>query len=170
MFVVTKVTQRYDPQQDRIRLSLQNAAGDVLVLWLTQRLANQLAPALANWLEDSLKGSAGAESATTLHVWEQSAAQARLKPGRPVDPATATAEALPSTIELARGPKGYAMTFKWGRAGAARLTMNATELRQWLGILHRLFDTARWSKHAWPKWLSAAAAEGKPPASRRLLH
>ena len=51
MFVIQKITQRYDPEQDRIGLTTQNAKNQVLLLWLTQQLANRLAGALAaGWM------------------------------------------------------------------------------------------------------------------------
>ena len=51
MLMIQKITQRYDPEQDRIGMTTQNADGQVLLLWLTQRLANRLAGALASWLD-----------------------------------------------------------------------------------------------------------------------
>ena len=51
MLVIEKISQHYDPEQDRIGLTAQNAEGRVLLLWLTQRLANRLAGALTRWLD-----------------------------------------------------------------------------------------------------------------------
>ena len=39
MFSIQKITPRYDQEQDRLSLNVQNAEGQVLLLWLTQRLA-----------------------------------------------------------------------------------------------------------------------------------
>jgi hypothetical protein len=170
MFMIQKITQRYDPEQDRIGLTAQSAKDQVLLLWLTQRLANRLAGALTRWLDEELKTIASGRSVFSLHAWEQSAARAQMKPGRPVDPAAAQSEALVNAVDLARGPNGYTLTFKWGSAGAARLTLTATELRQWLGILYRQFDTAGWPKHAWPKWFAAGAGSGAPSTMHHVLH
>ena len=76
------------------------------------------------------------------------------KPGAKA--AAAQGEALLETIDLARSQNGYNLSFKWGKAGVAQLTMSGTELRQWLGILYRLFDAAEWPKHAWPPWFGSA--------------
>jgi len=170
MFVIQKITQRYDPEQDRIALTTQNTKGQVMLLWLTQRLANRLAGALVRWLDEELKTTAPGRSMFTLHAWEQSAARAQMKPGRPVDPAAARSEALVDAVDLTRGPTGYTLTFKWGSADAARLTLTATELRQWLIILHGLFDTAEWSKHAWPEWFAVSPESPAPPPAPHLLH
>lgn len=168
MFIIQKITQCFDPAQDRICLSVQDGNDQVLLLWLTQRLANRLAGALANWLDDDLKIQAAGQSVPSLHAWEQAAAQAQLKPDRPVETAAAKGEALLETVDLARGLHGYTLTFKWGGTGAAQLTMSGTELRQWLGILHRLFDTAGWPKHAWPQWFGAVGSA--PSAATYSLH
>lgn len=170
MFVIQKITQCYDPEQDRIGLTAQNAEGQVLLLWLTQRLANRLAGVLANWLDEDVKTMASGESIFSLHTWEQSAAQAQFKPERPVERVAAQGEALMNAVDLARGPNGYTLTFKWGSEGAARLILTATELRQWLIILHRQFDTAGWPKHAWPEWFAAGAQSCALSAEHHVLH
>ena len=170
MFMIQKITQRYDPEQDRIGLTTQNAKNQVLLLWLTQRLANRLAGALASWLDKDVKTLASGQSVFSLHDREQSAARAQMTPGRPVDPAAAQGEALLNAVDLVRGPNGYTLTFKWGSAGAARLMLNPTQLRQWLIILHRQFDTAGWPKHAWPEWFAAGAESGAPSTTHHVLH
>lgn len=71
MFVIQKITQGYDPEQDRIGLTAQSAKDQVLLLWLTQRLANRLAGALARWLGEDVKTLASGQSAFSLHAWEQ---------------------------------------------------------------------------------------------------
>jgi hypothetical protein len=170
MFMIRKITQRYDPEQDRIGLTAQNAEGQVLLLWLTQRLVNRLVGILASWLDEDVKTMTSGRSMFSLHAWEQSSAEAQLKPGRPVDPAAVQGEALVNAVDLARGPKGYTLTFKWVSAGAARLMLNPTELRQTLIILHRIFDTAGWPKHAWPEWFAAGAESGAPSTTHHVLH
>lgn len=157
MFIIQKITPCFDPVQDRICLNVQDGNGQVLLLWLTQRLANRLAGTLANWLDDDLKTQAAGQSIPSLHVWEQAAAQAQLKPDRPVEVAAAKGAALLETVDLARGLHGYTLTFKWRGGEVAQLVMSGTELRQWLGILYRLFDTAEWPKYAWPQWFGEAS-------------
>jgi hypothetical protein len=167
MFIIRKITQRYHIEQDRICMSVQNEDGQVLLLWLTQRLANRLAGALVAWLDNDLKAVAIGQFVSNLHALEQAVAQAQSTSCQPVDPAVARSEALLSIVDLARDQHdGYTLTFKWA-AESARLTLSVTELRQWLGILHRLFDTAEWPKHVWPEWF---AAGGIPSVFSHLLH
>lgn len=170
MIVIKKITQHYDPEQDRIGLTTEDAEGRVHLLWLTLRLANRLAGTLANWLDEDVKALAPGQSVFSLHAWEQSAAQAQFTPGRPVKLTAVRGEALLNAVDLVRGPNGYTLTFKWGTGGAARLTVTVTELRQWLIILHRQFDTAGWPKNAWPKWFSANPESAAPSTVPHLLH
>lgn len=170
MFVIQKISQHYNQEQDRIGQTAQNAEGRVLLLWLTQRLVNLLVGTLSSWLEDDLQTSSADQSAFKLNAWEQSSAEAQMKPDLPLDPAAAQAEALVNTINLARSPNGYDLTFRWGAAGVAHLTLTATELRQWLGILHHLFDIAEWPKQAWPEWFSASQKNGAPTTKLPVLH
>ncbi len=162
MFLIQKISQFYYPEQDCIGLTTQNADGRTLLLWLTQRFANRLVGTLAHWLDEDVKTVASGQSVFSLHGWEQSSAEAQLKIGRPADPAAAQGEALLNAADLTCGPSGYTVTFKWGSAGTVRLMFHTTELRQWLSILHRQFDTTGWPKHAWPEWFAAGAGSGAP--------
>ncbi|MCX5820662.1 MAG: hypothetical protein NT047_12280 [Deltaproteobacteria bacterium] len=170
MFAIRKITQRYDPEQDRIGLTAQNDEGRVLLLWLTQRLTNRLVGKLASWLDEDVKTMPSGRPMFSPHAWEQSSAEVQLKPDRPVDAAAVQGEALLTAVDLARDPSGYTLTFKWGSAGAARLRLNPTELRQSLIILHRLFDTAGWPKHAWPEWFAAGEGSGASSTTHHVLH
>ena len=170
MFVIQKITQHYNQEQDRIGQTVASAEGRVLLLWLTQRLINLLVGTLASWLEEDVKISAAGQSAFKLNAWEQSSAEALVKPDRPVDPTVAQGEALVNSIDLARSPNGYTLTFKWGPAGAALLTFTAIEMRQWLGILHHLFDIAEWPKQAWPEWFSANQKNDASTTTHNVLH
>ena len=46
-----RITTEYSETEDRIRLSGELAAGEVMILWLTQRLFNHLVYHLCGWLE-----------------------------------------------------------------------------------------------------------------------
>lgn len=172
MFVIKKITQHYDPEQDRISLTAQTAEEQVIVLWLTQRLVNRLAEILSSWLEKEVKAMVGEHSIFSLQAWEQSAAQAQLKPEPPVVRTAAQSEALVNLIDLGHSSKGYTLTFKWKSEseGSARLMLTATEMRQWLIILYKQFDVAGWTKLAWPKWFSVDTQSGTPSSTHHCLH
>ena len=170
MFVIQKISQHYNQEQDRIGQTAQNAEGQVLLLWLTQRLANLLVGTLSSWLDEDMKTELAGQSALVMHAREQMSAEAQLQLGQPLDPTTALGEALVNTIDLARSDNGYKLTFKWGLAGAAFLAFTAMELRQWLSILHHLYDIAEWNKQVWPDWFSLSQKNSAPATTHRLLH
>lgn len=167
MFMIQKITPRYDQEQDRLSLNVQNAEGQVLLLWLTQRLANRLVQTLGGWLDEALDAGTAGQATSALHAFEQSVAQAHLKAHRPVEPEAAQAAILLTSVDLARSPDGYALTFKWGGEDGARLFLSLLELRQLLGIISSLFAAADWPRHAWPPWF---AAETGADAASIVLH
>jgi hypothetical protein len=160
MFVITKITQRYDARQDRIALTMQDAGNRVLLLWLTQRLANRVAGTLAKWLDEDVKAQASGQTSFNLHTFEQWAARAKMRSGQPVDSAAPQSEGLLQEVRLARSPKDCRLTFRWGSTGTARLHLDPTQLRQWLIILHRQFRKAGWSRHVWPDWITVDEETG----------
>jgi len=170
MFMIQKITPRYDQEQDRLSLNVRNAEGQVLLLWLTQRLANRLARTLGGWLDEALDNATTGQAASSLQAFEQSAAQAQLKAHSPValEPEAAQAGILLTSVDLARSPDGYVLTFKWGGETGARLFLSLLELRQLLGIISCLFTAADWPRHAWPAWF--AAETGAAAAAAIVLH
>lgn len=152
MFIIQKISQRYDPHEDRLCLSASNPLGETCALWLTQRLANQLALSLAQWLDETLHQLSDRSAARDVHAWEQAAAQAALRADEPVS--TPMPPHLLHSIDLSRQDDIYGLTFRWAPEGAAQLTLNATELRQWLGILAQLYRSGEWPMHAWPTWIT----------------
>lgn len=184
MVEIKRVTPRYDALQDRIALTMEDAGKQVLLLWLTQRLANRLAGTLAGWLDEDVRVSASKEDLprspghapasnhssertgmqgmgeSGLHAMEQWVARSRMKPSRPVDRTAAKSEALLSTIDLLRRDGVCTLTFRWGSQGAASLKLDKTRLRQWLIALYRQFKVAGWPKEVWPHWITEGEDAG----------
>lgn len=160
-FIITRITQRYDPGEDRIALTAQNAEKEVLLLWLTLRLANRLAGTLTGWLDERVKAAAPEheETPSGIHSFEQWTAQARMRRAPPVERCTTTEEALISEVSLRRGTKGVMLTFRWGTERQARLRLDGTQLRQWLIILYRQYRRADWPKTVWPNWIALGEEE-----------
>jgi hypothetical protein len=169
MFSIQKFTLGYNPLQDRVSLSASNAEGEVIVLWLTQRLLNQLTQTLMAWLDDELKAATSGRVIPELHAFEQSAALSVYKPEKPVSAAESPEESLITTIDLSHKLNGFQLVFRWDAAGAARLFMDSVQLRQFMGILFRVVEMAGWPKDSWPDWFSAETdmqSSSMPP----LLH
>ena len=185
MIVIKKFTLGYDRLQDRISLAARGAQGEVVLLWLTQRLLIRLVRALLQRLDKELEGAVAVGSLSEtgtpasgavpaapqrnrpvqagilpqLHALEQSAAQSVLKPERPVQPAAQAEEHLLTTIELGSNPKGHVIVCRWSAEEAAQLVMDSIQLRQFMGMLYRVFGSAEWPRTSWPDWFSADSAD-----------
>ena len=54
MAELQRITTEFVDAEDRIRLAGEDAAGEAVVLWLTQRLLNRLVAHLCDWLEQRI--------------------------------------------------------------------------------------------------------------------
>ena len=142
MFIVQKMTQCYDGLEDRIQVNLQDANSQVICLWLTLRLANMMMNLLAKWADEL--------AAEVKNQKKKDADVISTQISSEVKRSAAKEEALLTTIDFSYGDRGYVLTFKWGAIGAARINLQANQLRQYLEGFSRLYDIAKWPKTAWP--------------------
>jgi len=141
-----RVTTEYAPTEDRIRLSGETATGGTVVLWLTQRLLNLMVPRLTGWLE-----SHGGDA--LLQEFAQQAAESSLGAELPVSAAESDGWCVMS-VDIATGTEGVGLVFKSANNHqAARLTLSAEALRQWLGIVRGQYGTGAWPTTVWPAWM-----------------
>jgi len=152
VFVIQKLTQRYDGIQDRIEISLQNGEGHVVKLWLTQRLANKMIPVLARWLpelQDDLD--------------EEKSHHGLLEPNKPdnvpVMGSAAQEEGLLITVDFTKHEMSYILVFKWGVTGEAKIVMKAKDMSQYIKAFGNLYDVAKWPKSTWPKEFTIQATQ-----------
>jgi hypothetical protein len=168
MPALQKITTSYSDNEDRLCVAGQDGAGDAVVLWLTQRLANRLVRQFVAWLEDADDGRLAALAPDLRHSWAQEAAARQLEPSAPVRADRAAPALLVTSVDLVREDGRYLMSFhRQGEADITTLTFSTTELRQWLGIVHHLYQAADWPRHAWPAWMEETPREHRQPA---LLH
>ncbi|MBU3694617.1 MAG: hypothetical protein FGM40_07295 [Rhodocyclaceae bacterium] len=171
---IQKLTQGYSPFEDRISLDAQSADGRVLRLWLTRRLADTLFGHLGGMV--SARAAKKDESfARHLQVWEQQAAQSQMRNDEPVR--WQGDSVLVAGFDIGRvgsNKKGARVIFKASMAGmvhpVATLSLEEVHLRQWIGLVFRIYGTARWPRDVWPQWLidaqrkaaDAEASRGDP--------
>jgi hypothetical protein len=158
-----RVTTEYVAAEDRIRLSGEAADGTTIVLWLTQRLLNLLAPRLTGGLERP-----DSASDTLLQGFAQQAAEASLSPQPAVEVTTPAASWRVDAVDILSGPDGVALTFRSDEGPAARLTLATEPLRQWLGILRRQYQAAGWTDRVWPDWMEDAVMAPTRPGATPL--
>jgi len=163
MFVIEKFTHSYDKTEDRISLTCQDSAGEVVRLWLTQRLLLRLTEVLVKFLDDELNSERAGRFVSDMHEFEQSAALSGLKGQAPVKSDALREDVLVTAVDLTPLAKGYRLIFRREADRVAGIVFSRVTLRQFLGILYRLFGKAGWPRHAWPAWFSQEAASGSTP-------
>jgi len=161
---IEKLTQGYDAAEDRLFIDVRLASGEAQRLWLTQRLAGVLVQHLCAWLDEHLAASASGHHDARLHAFEQQAAAAALAPDKAVE--RGRDATLVHSVDLDRGEQAVRLVFRAaGAAGGPEMTLDATRLRQWLGILRGLSAEAGWPTGHWPAWLSPEVARSTLPSA-----
>lgn len=159
---ISTITTKYDPDQDRIILAVADTAEVTLKLWLTRRLTQRLIPALLQGLQDQISAPPDAQpqALEAANVYAQLQARITKKPAHAVQTQDATAQHLVTEIGIQVGKQG-AKTLEFRCAELpepAILSLNATELRQWLEVLKHANDKGQWQLDVFPDWLAAAAS------------
>ena len=155
MFKIEKFTSRYDAEEDRLHLLVSDDEVQTLGLWLTRRLANELMEMLIDEL--SVLGTSATEEHvhTALQAWEQSAANAQFTPLPPVPSESAQSDGLVTSVGVVNGGAHFGMVFNLSDSRSACITMSSSRVRQWLGIVHKLYSKAEWpSDGLWPEWIT----------------
>jgi len=174
---LTRLTTNYADIEDRILLIGEIANSPPAAMWLPQRLAMRLLPALLQWLDHqtgvtSNQPSGAARPTAELqkqvvHGFAQEAARAELMPQPPVQIAGAGEGWLVHSVDLTPAQDRLALVFRAADGRAAGVALTATELRQWLAILHGVWLRAEWPTSTWPDWIEG---EAKPAGQHIVLH
>ena len=173
MAELQRITTQFVDREDRIRLAGENAAGQALVLWLTQRLLGRALPHLFAWLERRASppdnNRADAARAEVLQSFAQLAALTALEAQTPVPSHAPRGAWLVHTVDIATTDDAVTLSFKNDAtvAEAATMTLSEQAIRQWLNILHDQYVVAEWPLTLWPEWVARPPAA---PAHSALLH
>ena len=152
-----KVTLTYVDEEDRIRLSAQTPEGEVVVLWLTQRLGNRLIPVLRDWL---LKQVQGGVNSDVLHQFEQQAAQQASSSEKAVVVSPNSHFWLINRVDVSYSSTRMTLIFKGKEEEqTAKMTLVNTAMRQWFDILYRVYQRAQWQCADWPLWMHQLSNE-----------
>lgn len=144
--ILQRITSEFVEREDRVRVRGALADGQVVVLWLTQRLLNRALPPLIDWLD---KQPSPDTSAT-------SAAPPAGEPSAPVVEHGGELHHLIDQLDLAFGNSGVRLTFSSKPSGTVQqvgaLILSAAALGQWLEILLRQYRKGQWPETAWGDW------------------
>lgn len=146
-----KITLTYVDEEDRIQLSAQTPEGEVVVLWLTQRLGNRLIAVLRDWL---LKQVQAGVNSDVLHQFEQQAAQQARASETAVVASPHSYAWLINRVDVSYSPTQMTLIFKGkDEAESAQMTLVNTAMRQWFDIMYRVYQRAQWQCVDWPLWM-----------------
>lgn len=178
MTTLQRITTEYVPLEDRIRLSGEDEREQTHILWLTQRLLSQVISHLLDLIEKQSpspgkSGGGESQASSLMQGFAQQAAEAELRQETPVQTAAAAEGWLVQEVDIALSPEGALLLVFKREAGAvdqqseegvARLSVEAMQLRQWLGIIHAQWQRAGWPLALWPSWMdeTSATVSAKP--------
>jgi hypothetical protein len=180
---VTRATLAYNQVEDRISLTCALKSDECNVLWLTARLASQLAPHLCQivaQLPEAPQVSGGQEAAgrnapaASEELVSNAAAGALENAEMPVSEAPVIAEAgsaswVVTAIDITNGPMLVQLGFRDDQGHApALLSLEHTLLAQWLEGLRQCYVQAGWPMACWR--VPASAGPQSHAASQVALH
>jgi hypothetical protein len=148
MRLAARMTTGYDVQQDRLCLSVLDQQRRRTRIWLTQRLAGRIIPALL----ERLQGVAGDRAE---HSARLAARRRRVAPASPAAvPDDQDEERLPSNIRIATSKDQTILLFDGenSRDETIAIPIDSARLRQWLRIFYRHYKRAGWPLEIWPRW------------------
>lgn len=128
------------------------------VIWLTRRLLVRLIDAMVKAIETE---TLGRPESDTLQTFTQHRAQQVQVEESPVKATEGSAEWLINRVDL--NVSDERLTLKlFSDEECATLPMPRVNARQWLNIMHRLFEVAEWHYEKWPSWLGQSLSVAQP--------
>ena len=158
MTVLQTITSEYIESEDRIRLTAITDAEETLILWITQRLLIRLLAHFLSWLEKEAPEVTRSsvihnETKTALQEMAQQSAAANLKEQSAVTATRTSRALLVNEIDIKMGEEVVQLVFKCDAGQKAELGFTIQQLRQWLRMIHSLWQQAEWPVSIWPDWM-----------------
>ena len=158
MITLQRITSEYIESEDRIRLTATTGARETLILWITQRLLIRLIGHFLKWLdkeapEVARSSAVGSEAKSALQGMAQQSAAVKLQEQSAVTATSDSATLLVKEIDIKMSEEAVLLVFKCDDDQKAELSFTVQQLRQWLGMIHRLWQQAEWPVSIWPDWM-----------------
>jgi hypothetical protein len=161
-----RITTRYVPGEDRVRLAGEREGGGQVAIWLTRRLLQGLVPKLLS-PPGATPGAIAPHRELFLGFAQQKALAAQV-PVAPVAPPADAESWLAERAAISRSPQALTVTFESPDGQAASLLLSPVAVHQWLAIVYRAYRSAEWPLDIWPAWLTENLERAPPLA--RVLH
>ena len=161
MKTLTRVTSEFIEAEDRYKITGVCEDGETLIFWLTQRLLIRLINHCLVFLDSKSEGitknsNITDESRPNLQGFAQQPAEKELPSEEAVVANHNSPSYLIEEIDLKFGDNGLLLVFKEGMTKQAGLALNIQQLRQWLAIIHNVWQIAEWPMSIWPDWISTS--------------
>jgi hypothetical protein len=170
-----RITSEYIEGEDRVCLTGEVGEGETETLWLTHRLLTRLIGHLLKWLEQQVPAAApdvfkDEQAADMMQGFAQQAANAELSAQQPVQSQADTQSWLVTSVDVTSNDQLLTLTFKGANGESTLLNLQAQPLRQWLAIIHQLWQATEWPQTTWPQWMSEAGGQAIASESDNAFH
>lgn len=155
---LTSVSVSYSPAQDRLLLKATNATGEVVHLWMTQRLMRLVRPHVEKWLN------------ATIANEDASKADKKSQPGQPKPSSKAVAqkqeppgqELLVTNVDLGTSDDKVNFLFRGADPSQDQyfLRLSGEQLDRWWSGVMQTCDLGAWSTDATPPHLTNVKDSG----------
>jgi hypothetical protein len=165
---LTRITTEFQEREDRILLTGDTDADDVVCLWLTRRMLVRLLPKLFDWLQREVPQSLAADA---IQGFRQHSATAALEAQEPVRADPNARQWLVTSVDVSLQGRQVHLVFRGDEPHeAVSLGLRALPMRQWLGVLHTQFRRADWPAGIWPDWMQESLNSSADGGKSTLMH
>lgn len=148
LLLIQRFTTRYSETEDRILLQVELTVDSTATLWLSLRFLIRLIPVLIQQIDKSEERDA---HFAMLQHFNQQLAISSLKPSANVKISDNNLSFLVVSADVQRNEESVRIIFRL-EDREYFLILNNTELRQWLWIIYKAFQSAEWPLNLWPSW------------------
>ena len=168
-----RITTNYNEQEDRIAISGLTENEQTVILLLTMRLANRLIKHCLGILEKHISASEGVSasdegSRKRVQNFIQKSAEQETPQETTVKIANKSPKHLIIEIDIKNVSTGVTLKFKEEFGTYYEIFLNSHQLRQWLGMLHTIWQKTEWPVEIWPDWMGKD--QFQPPQGEISLH
>lgn len=159
-----RITTEYIELEDRIRLASLTDDNQTISIWLTMRLLRRLITHCLNLLAKSTPGLEKAptqneKSRKSIQNFVQKSAEQQIVVETAVTVTENSPDYLAAEIDVRNDYAGVTIIFKDEFNSNYSIYLNNRQLRQWLSMLHMIWQKAEWSTLIWPDWMSSDPQE-----------
>ena len=164
MSSLKRITTEYIELEDRIRLAGLIEDNQTVSIWLTMRLLRRLISHCINLVDENtpeLKTSLNRneQSSKSLKNFVQQSAKQQIVAETPVIVRENSPNHHAVEVDIKNDRAGVSITFKGEFSSSYSIYLNNEQLRQWLAMLHMIWQKAEWPALIWPDWMSSSSLE-----------